>query len=395
MEVTASSRHFDGRRRSRRVSDHADRNASVRRAGLERSRCRNGPALATFGAGRSWGETLKFATCAKARADQRPTSPPSRAGILMWRAAGLLRRLRCGPVRAADAPPGTRPLTVSMATVVQVPEPRGPDETVVVLGGDRVVPLGNRSLGPACGAGTSQRRDDDPGELLERQVFSSRVGQKLRHDASEVRRDRTTRGVQVAGHRAASPRAPGLFSASPQSWESVVARRWRIIPSGIRATGRGSGVSRYSPWWRGVAMMHTGSRGRGDRKPGRSRCTAALPTTVGVEPGSVPASRPRPSDASGVGACGQAPSPEAGRASGRPHWHSHSFRVITSAHSGSSSTDPCRSDPQSLIAKDSSLGENLILPLTRHLSGLSPLLTILWPTRNHGSERRYARQIDV
>ena len=40
-------------------------------------------------------------------------------------------------------------------------------------------------------------------------------------------------------------------------------------------------------------MMNVGSRGRGDRKPGRSRCIAGLPPTVGVEPGSFPASRPR------------------------------------------------------------------------------------------------------
>ena len=66
----------------------------------------------TFGAGRSWGETLKFAIRANACADRRRTSPPSRAGIYIWRAAGLLRQRRCGPVRAADAPPATEPLSV-------------------------------------------------------------------------------------------------------------------------------------------------------------------------------------------------------------------------------------------------------------------------------------------
>ena len=38
----------------------------------------------TFVAGRSWGETLQFATRANACADQRRTSAPSRAGILIW-----------------------------------------------------------------------------------------------------------------------------------------------------------------------------------------------------------------------------------------------------------------------------------------------------------------------
>ena len=65
----------------------------------------------TFGAGRSWGETSLFATSANACADPPPTSPPSRAGILIWRAAGLLRRQRCGPVRAAVATPATEPLS--------------------------------------------------------------------------------------------------------------------------------------------------------------------------------------------------------------------------------------------------------------------------------------------
>lgn len=36
----------------------------------------------TFGADRSWGETLQFATHANACADRRPTSAPSRAGLL-------------------------------------------------------------------------------------------------------------------------------------------------------------------------------------------------------------------------------------------------------------------------------------------------------------------------
>ena len=34
-------------------------------------------------------------------------------GSLLWRAAGLLRRLRCGPVRAANAPPATEPLSAA------------------------------------------------------------------------------------------------------------------------------------------------------------------------------------------------------------------------------------------------------------------------------------------
>ena len=67
----------------------------------------------TFGAGRSWGGTLQFATHANACTDQRRASAPSRAGFLIWRAAGLHRRQRCEPVRAADAPPATEPLSVA------------------------------------------------------------------------------------------------------------------------------------------------------------------------------------------------------------------------------------------------------------------------------------------
>ena len=74
-------------------------------------------ASATFGAGRCWGETLKFAACAKARADRRRTSAPSRAGILTWRVAGLVRRQRCGQVRAADAPPATEPLSAPVVNM--------------------------------------------------------------------------------------------------------------------------------------------------------------------------------------------------------------------------------------------------------------------------------------
>ena len=66
----------------------------------------------TFVAGRSWGETLQFATRANACADHRRTSAPSRAGTPIMRAAGLLRRQRCEPVRAADALPATEPLSV-------------------------------------------------------------------------------------------------------------------------------------------------------------------------------------------------------------------------------------------------------------------------------------------
>ena len=69
--------------------------------------------LVTFGAERSWGETSQCATRANACADQPPISAPSRAGILIWRAAGLLQRLRCGPVRAADAPPAIEPLSAA------------------------------------------------------------------------------------------------------------------------------------------------------------------------------------------------------------------------------------------------------------------------------------------
>ena len=65
----------------------------------------------TFVAGRNWRETLQFATHANACAGQRRTSAPSRAGILIWRAAGLLRRQRCGPVRAADPPTAPEPLS--------------------------------------------------------------------------------------------------------------------------------------------------------------------------------------------------------------------------------------------------------------------------------------------
>ena len=72
-----------------------------------------GDGSATSGAGRSWGETFEFATRANACADQPPTSAPSRAGTSKWRAAGLLRRQRCGPVRAADALAATEPLAAA------------------------------------------------------------------------------------------------------------------------------------------------------------------------------------------------------------------------------------------------------------------------------------------
>ena len=55
----------------------------------------------------------RFATRANACADQPPTSAASRARVLMWRPAGLLRRPRCGPVRAADAPTATDPLSAA------------------------------------------------------------------------------------------------------------------------------------------------------------------------------------------------------------------------------------------------------------------------------------------
>ena len=67
----------------------------------------------TFVAGTCTRESAEFATHANACADQRRTSAPSRVGFLIWRAAGLLRRLRCGPVRAADAPPATEPLSAA------------------------------------------------------------------------------------------------------------------------------------------------------------------------------------------------------------------------------------------------------------------------------------------
>ena len=53
----------------------------------------------------------RFATGANACADRLRTSAPSRAGTLIRRAAGLLRRQHCGRVRAADAPPATRALS--------------------------------------------------------------------------------------------------------------------------------------------------------------------------------------------------------------------------------------------------------------------------------------------
>ena len=74
------------------------------------SRC---SAFGTFVAGRNWGETLQFATDATARARKLWTADPSRAGVLIWRAAGLLRRQRCGPVRAGDAPSATEPLSTA------------------------------------------------------------------------------------------------------------------------------------------------------------------------------------------------------------------------------------------------------------------------------------------
>ena len=80
----------------------------VRLPGLTRNRMRK---FERFVAGRSWRETLKFAICANDCADQPPTSPPSRARTSIWRAAGSLRRQRCGPVRAADALPATQPLS--------------------------------------------------------------------------------------------------------------------------------------------------------------------------------------------------------------------------------------------------------------------------------------------
>ena len=65
----------------------------------------------TCGADRSWGETLQFATRANACANERRTSAPSRAGLLIWRAAGLLRRLRCGRARSRRSRSATYPLT--------------------------------------------------------------------------------------------------------------------------------------------------------------------------------------------------------------------------------------------------------------------------------------------
>ena len=53
----------------------------------------------------------QVATRANACARQRRTSAPSRAGVLIRRAAGLLRRQRCGPVRADDARPASEPLS--------------------------------------------------------------------------------------------------------------------------------------------------------------------------------------------------------------------------------------------------------------------------------------------
>lgn len=69
----------------------------------------------------------RFAWQANDYAEQRRTLAPWPAGILIWKAAGLLQRLRFVPVRAADVP-AAYPLTGSMATVVQVPEPHCPDK---------------------------------------------------------------------------------------------------------------------------------------------------------------------------------------------------------------------------------------------------------------------------
>ena len=55
--------------------------------------------------------TGRFAIRANACAGLRRTSAPSRAGTSISRAAGLLRRQRCGPVRAADARPASEPLS--------------------------------------------------------------------------------------------------------------------------------------------------------------------------------------------------------------------------------------------------------------------------------------------
>ena len=67
----------------------------------------------TFVAERCGRESAQFVTRTHACADQRRTSTPSRAGIPIWRAAGLLRRQHCGRVRAANAPPATRSLSAA------------------------------------------------------------------------------------------------------------------------------------------------------------------------------------------------------------------------------------------------------------------------------------------
>ena len=93
---------------------------------------------------------------------------------------------------------GTRLATVSMASVVQVSELRGPEEIVVVQRGDHVVPLGSCCRSPLGGAGSIKRRGNDPDDFLDREEFSSRVGQELQHGASGARRDRTASGRVVA-----------------------------------------------------------------------------------------------------------------------------------------------------------------------------------------------------
>lgn len=102
----------------RRLADAPASPASPNRVQVQARRLRFRLATCdrvTFGAGRSWGETLQLATRANACAGQRPTSDRSRAGVLIWRAAGLLRRQRCGQVRAVDAPPAPKPLTATAA----------------------------------------------------------------------------------------------------------------------------------------------------------------------------------------------------------------------------------------------------------------------------------------
>ena len=81
---------------------------------------------------------------------------------------------------------------------------RGPEEIVVVQRGDHVAPLGSCCRSPFGGAGSIKRRGNDRDELLDREEFSSRVGQEwsypIRWTGKGFRRwVRNGRSLQGAG----------------------------------------------------------------------------------------------------------------------------------------------------------------------------------------------------